>query len=139
MNMKISKIILLSATFALASTGFNAFAGPHIDGLMFAKMDKNADGVISRDEAAAFPRLVKHFDQIDTNHDGNISKEEMKAAHALKQAKHLKSMDVNNDGMISREEAANSPRLVKHFDRIDTNKDGLLSKEELVAVRQHAR
>ncbi len=137
--MNISKIILLSATVAFTSIGFNAFASPHGSGEVFAKIDKNADGLISRDEAAAFPRLIKHFDQIDTNHDGNISKEELQAAHSLKQAKHLKSIDVNNDGMISRDEAANYPRLIKHFDLIDTNKDGFLSKEELVAARQHAR
>ena len=41
--------------------------------------DKDGDGRISREEAIALPRLAKHFDEIDTNKDGFITKEEMKA------------------------------------------------------------
>ena len=46
--------------------------------------DKDGDGKISRAEAAAMPRLAKHFDEIDTNKDGFITKGEMKA-HREKQ------------------------------------------------------
>ena len=41
--------------------------------------DKDGDGKISRAEAVAMPRLAKHFDQIDTNKDGFLGREEMKA------------------------------------------------------------
>ena len=41
--------------------------------------DKDGDGRISRAEAAAMPRLAKHFDEIDTNKDGFITKEERQA------------------------------------------------------------
>ena len=43
--------------------------------------DKDGDGKLSRAEAVALPRLAKHFDEIDTNKDGFITKEEMKAFH----------------------------------------------------------
>ena len=44
--------------------------------------DKNGDGKISREEAAAsLPKLAKRFDKIDVNKDGFITKEEMKAWH----------------------------------------------------------
>ena len=43
--------------------------------------DKDGDGKISRAEAVALPRIAKHFDEIDTNKDGFITKEEMKAFH----------------------------------------------------------
>ena len=43
--------------------------------------DKDGDGKISRAEAVALPRLAKHFDEIDTNKDGFITKDEMKAFH----------------------------------------------------------
>ena len=44
--------------------------------------DKNGDGKISREEAAAsLPKLAKHFDKIDANKDGYITKEEIKAWH----------------------------------------------------------
>jgi EF hand len=51
--------------------------------------DKDGDGKISRAEAAALPRINKHFDEIDANKDGFITTEELKAFHekrgALKQ------------------------------------------------------
>ena len=52
--------------------------------------DKDGDGKISRAEAVALPRLAKHFDEIDTNKDGFVSKEEMKASrekHAAHKSK----------------------------------------------------
>ena len=44
--------------------------------------DTNADGLISRAEAAALPRILEHFDEIDTNKDGQVSFEELRAFHA---------------------------------------------------------
>ena len=52
--------------------------------------DKDGDGKISRAEAVALPRLAKHFDEIDTNKDGFLSKEELKASrekHAAQKSK----------------------------------------------------
>ena len=52
--------------------------------------DKDGDGKISRAEAVAMPRLAKHFDEIDTNKDGFLSKEELKASrekHAAHKSK----------------------------------------------------
>ena len=47
--------------------------------------DKDGDGKISRAEAAALPRIAKHFDEIDTNKDGNPLDEIMgMAANFLK-------------------------------------------------------
>ena len=43
--------------------------------------DKNGDGKLSREEAAALPRIAKHFDEIDANKDGFITPEELKAFH----------------------------------------------------------
>ena len=43
--------------------------------------DKDGDGKISRTEAAALPRIAKHFDEIDTNKDGFVTTEELKARH----------------------------------------------------------
>src|SRR5215207_10469341 len=41
------------------------------------KVDKDADGSISREEAQAnAPRMAKHFDEIDANHDGKVTAEE---------------------------------------------------------------
>ncbi|MCY7389651.1 MAG: EF-hand domain-containing protein [Burkholderiales bacterium] len=52
--------------------------------------DKDGDGKISRAEAAALPRIAKHFDEIDTNKDGFITKEERKAFHDKRAANRQK-------------------------------------------------
>jgi Ca2+-binding EF-hand superfamily protein len=50
---------------------------------------------------------------------------------------HFDNVDTNHDGAISRAEAdAKAPRLAKNFDALDTDKSGSLSRDEL---RQSAR
>jgi Ca2+-binding EF-hand superfamily protein len=48
---------------------------------MFASIDTDADGKISKDEAAKAerPMLSKRFDEIDTNKDTYLDKDELKA------------------------------------------------------------
>ena len=47
----------------------------------FKRADANGDGRLSRDEAQkGMPRLTRHFDQIDANHDGVVTLEELHAA-----------------------------------------------------------
>ena len=52
--------------------------------------DKDGDGKISRAEAVALPRIAKHFDEIDTNKDGFVTKEELKARHDKRAAQKQK-------------------------------------------------
>ena len=45
----------------------------------FTRADSNADGLLSRDEAGkSMPRVARYFDAIDANHDGGISREELR-------------------------------------------------------------
>jgi Ca2+-binding EF-hand superfamily protein len=103
--------------------------------------DKNADGMISREEAReSLPRLYENFDAIDANKDGYITFEEMRNARQAHRGggahgEGWKKWDANGDGKLSREEVAKAPRLSQDFDAIDTNKDGFLSVEELQAAR----
>lgn len=46
----------------------------HID---FAKLDRNHDGFISREEAKADPTLEREFDALDTHHTGRLSKAQL--------------------------------------------------------------
>ena len=147
--MKLSKIIFSMLTVLGAAAAFNVFAqatpaAPNVSvgpmkahaGHGFAAMDKNGDGVISRDEAAARPRMAKKFDTLDANKDGALSKDEMKAAHDKINARHMARNDTDRDGRISRAEAAAHPRLAENFDRIDSNGDGFVTKEEMMAARK---
>ena len=60
----------------------------------FKRLDKNADGVVTAEEA---PRM---FDTPDADHNGQVTADEL-ATHA---AARLKRADANGDGMVSEAE-----------------------------------
>ncbi len=130
------KFIALAATVA-ATASLAAFAGDQGGrGDFLKKADTNGDGLVSKAEAQANPRLAKNFDAIDTNKDGQLSRDEMRAFHEKQKGAHYTAIDTNGDGQISKAEAqANAPRLAERFDQLDANKDGQLSKDELAAAR----
>jgi Ca2+-binding EF-hand superfamily protein len=147
------KYVLSLTAAALASVAVIAVAAPEGAGGRHGAMverlkqaDADGNGAISRDEAKALPRLARHFDEIDANRDGQLSKEELHAFHAHKRAQrmaeHWKKMDADGDGRVSLAEAqANAPRLAQHFQRIDANGDGFITPEEMKAAHQarHAK
>lgn len=61
-----------------------AYAKTHRGGAkaggIFSKMDSNGDGVVTREEVAANPKLARRFDAADADHDGRVTPEEAKAA-----------------------------------------------------------
>jgi hypothetical protein len=80
------------------------------------------------------PAKPSAFDEIDTNHDGFISRDEFLAA----QKKRFAEFDTNHDGKIDAKEIASSPplmernlkmaeRMVKNW---DANGDGVVSADE---------
>ena len=136
---------------------------------MFAKLDSNHDGYITREEMDAFhkkmegamamagdwqKRLADHgimmgdrgamFDRLDTNHDGNISRQEFMAGRSEVRQERVMIMHGGPDG------AAGAPgepgmRMRMHamggmgfggrlFDMADTNHDGRVSLAEAQAA-----
>jgi len=57
----------------------------HVDNV-FARLDADNDGKISKAEASKGPRMAKKFDQIDADHDGFVTKAELSAALAARHA-----------------------------------------------------
>ena len=68
----------------------------------FKSADTNADGAISKDEAAqSVPMLAKRFDDVDTDDNGLVSSDELKA--------HRKSMHKDEGDDEQDDSAAESP------------------------------
>jgi Ca2+-binding EF-hand superfamily protein len=102
------------------------------------KLDKDGDGRISRDEAAVAPRFAQHFDRMDADHDGFLTREELRAAHKAMRTARWKRIDTDGDGKVSLAEAqANAPRLAKHFEQLDANHDGFVTPDEMKAAFRH--
>lgn len=57
---------------------------------VFAKLDTDKDGRISKAEAAKGPKMAKAFDRVDADHDGFVSRAEMSAAVERRMARHQK-------------------------------------------------
>jgi Ca2+-binding EF-hand superfamily protein len=110
-------------------------AGKGVD-VIFSKLDKNGDGVLTRDE---FPK-AERFDALDADRDGKLTKEELQKgiAEGLKKlgergaqnaiAARLKGLDTDGDGKISKAE------FDAAFTRLDKDGDGFLSEDELKAA-----
>ncbi len=89
-------------------------------GPMFDRFDTDKDGRLSKDEMRA--GIDKVFTEADTNKDGFVSKEEMTAQH---KAMHQKMHERMRDKMQERWKAA------------DKDGDGALSKAEVDAAKMH--
>src|SRR5262249_1706080 len=91
-----------------------------------------------REEAKEKTPPPRHFDSIDTDKDGTVSVEELKASMAhMKKSMHEKGKaafqraDKDNDGTLDKNEAKSMPRVAKNFDAIDADHDGTVSLDEI--------
>jgi Ca2+-binding EF-hand superfamily protein len=109
---------------------------------MFAKLDTNRDGFVTKDELSAvdaqreqkIEQRAAHFDpskmfgKLDGNHDGQITKAEAEAA----QSQHATA----KGGKPAEAHAAAMGRL---FARADTDKNGVITRAEFDAMGQQMK
>ena len=111
------------------------------------QVDANSDGIVTREEAASFPRLTADFDVADANKDGqldtaemNVHREKMRDEMRAKAEQRWKNADKDGDGALTREEAqASMPGLAERFDKFDSNGDGKIARDEMHNVRMKKR
>jgi len=130
---------------SLASAKPNSGKGkPDADAIV-QRLDQDGDSAISKAEAEAAPRgrLAKAFDRIDTNADGYIVANELRAVgkKAKDKASKLRDADTDGSGGLSFDEAeaAGMQRLLDHFDQVDADGDGEVTPKELRAAMPKGR
>ena len=114
----------------------------------FAESDSNHDGSISQSEwqSARLREANEHFQRMDTNRDGKLTRTEADQAfnNRMDGREHkrgdrgdrLRALDKDGDQQLTRAEIGNDmPRLAADFDRLDSNRDGKLSRDEIRAGR----
>jgi hypothetical protein len=104
----------------------------------FEEVDTNSDGQLTREEIDAW--RTTRATAIDSNGDGNVSLEELTAAEAAQAAERAQRMmearDANGDGMLTAAEMMLPAVPDRMFDRIDTDGDGAISKAEAEAASE---
>jgi Ca2+-binding EF-hand superfamily protein len=122
---------------------------------MFAKLDANRDGFITKEEAEAahermagemHEKMVKQmaergadgsaaFDRLDTNKDGSISRQEFDAGRKIREERRVIVMqEGGGPGMVRMHRIGMGFGGGRMFDMADTNKDGRVSLQEATAA-----
>jgi Ca2+-binding EF-hand superfamily protein len=114
----------------------------------YLAFDKNGDGKLTRDEVPE--RMQGIFERGDTNHDGILTADELRAMARTQQQPSVEgrgrgeggrgregmmrmdpifsALDTNHDGVIEGDEISNAASALK---TLDTNHDGKLTEDEL--------
>ncbi|MGZ5092986.1 MAG: EF-hand domain-containing protein [Burkholderiales bacterium] len=107
--------------------------------------------VVHRTTSAAPPaRVITLFDQLDTNHDGFLSRAEVEPLGLPVSGYSFEGLDINRDGFLSRSEASSLIASTQvtggrwvvitraSFESLDVDRDGFLTRREAEPVMNGA-
>jgi Ca2+-binding EF-hand superfamily protein len=112
-----------------SATAEGAQAG-HDPARFVQKFDKNGNGTVELTELPE--RMQKWLAKADTNNDGKITVEELKAHAAARRDERFKRADKNNDGALSADEVG---RRWERLQVADTDHSGSVTRAELDQAR----
>jgi Ca2+-binding EF-hand superfamily protein len=129
-----------------------AFAASTIPGAAFAQSQPAQAAPQSETRANFAAKIDSAFNNVDTNHDGNVTKAEIQALQTkelqdmqTRQQQQMdaefKKLDTNHDNSLSVAEFKAAARPLpapapdEPLKRLDTNKDGKISKDEYRAPK----
>ncbi len=129
--------ISVAAAVSLAASSVHAQS---FNSAQFLGIDRDADNMISRQEAAAF--RLRYFSVLDQNEDGSVEFEEYVQANQLRSSvaakdapvpvpAEYKRADKNKDTILTKEEFLAVG--IEKFAGLDTNKDNAISQDEFVS------
>ena len=140
----IAALGLGTAALPAVAQGPGAGSGPGAGGgrgaMMFQQLDTNGDGKITQDELKA--GRDTRYDAMDQNDDGKITWQEFQAApRPGKQGPRMQQMfqraDTNGDGVINRDEFDKKADL--RSKPLDRNGDGVITRDEAQQAMGNAR
>lgn len=136
---------LMISVAALLATAAAQAGGDRYGRSTPASFDADQNGVVTREEAKAHPRLAGSFDAIDANKDGQLDKDELARHHEAHRAdmkakavEKWQAADADGSGSLSRAEASAAPWAAERFDQLDADGNGELTREEMQSARMHA-
>ena len=151
--MKRNATLALAISLVLSGTVFAGTSASVPRHGRFLQADSNDNGLLSRNELEQRQSaLVTHFDLIDSNRDGQLSRQEIgsflrarrlqrRVVMMQKLDDRVATADLDHNGLLSESEVAQGDfkRLASHFSTLDVNGDGMLSTHEIRAGAMFAR
>src|SRR5688572_8469661 len=117
----------------MGATAEGAHAG-HDPARFLQRFDKNGNGTV---EVAELPeRMQKWLGKADTNNDGKITVDELKAHAAARREEMFKQADKDGNGALSADEAG---RRWERLQVADADKNGSVTRAELDQARAEGK
>ena len=141
MTKTFTLVLAACAGLTLVTPGFASTDGAARERPDFATLDTDGNGEITQEEMRA--HAAARFARADTDGDGFLSAAELEAKGAerakKRSARMLKHLDADGDGQLSQEEMEKRGRGGKMFSRIDADDSGTISEAEFAAAQERMK